>query len=261
MNDNYIITGILLTTLLLLLLVAGIFISIYIAGRQKMEQEIKITQLELGYEKELRQVETEVSEHMMEHFAQELHDNIGHTLTCTRLAIENKKLDEPQLEDTFSAIENYLGEALNQVKLLSRSLNTDYIANIGIIAAIQLEVNRIEQLKKCTIHWQPNDHDVTMDKNRELMTFRIFQEIVNNALKHANARNLFITLNGGNRFELEVKDDGKGFDRDHILATPKASGLKNVLKRAKMAGLECTIESAPGQGCHYKLRETTKIPS
>ena len=111
MDDNQIVMWVLFTTLMLLLLVAGIFISIYMAGKRRLQQEVTITQMELTYEKELRKVETEVSEQMMEQFAQELHDNVGHILTCMRITIENKKLDEPEIEQAFLPIEGYLDEA------------------------------------------------------------------------------------------------------------------------------------------------------
>ncbi len=260
MDDNQIVLGVLFTTLLLLLLVAGIFISIYMAGKRRLQQEVKIAQLELTYEKELRKVENEVSENMMEHFAQELHDNVGHTLTCMRIAIENKKLDEPEIEHTFLPIEGYLEEASQQLRLLSRSLNTEYIANIGLIAAIELEVDRINQLRRQKVHWQNAAGNLSLDHNQELMTFRIFQEMMHNSIKHSQARNITISLANNNGFELIVADDGKGFDVHQIEQSPKASGLKNIRKRAQMAGFTCSIESSPGAGCRYAIAQNTTTP-
>lgn len=253
MNDNQIVLGVLFTTLLLLLLVAGIFISIYMAGKRRL-------QLELNYEKELRKVETEVSEQMMEHFAQELHDNIGHTLTCMRVVIENKKLDLPEMEHTFLPIEGFLEEASQQLRLLSRSLNTEYIANIGLIAAIQLEVDRINQLRRQKVHWSYDADNLLLDHNQELMTFRIFQEMMHNSIKHSQARNITVWLAGNTGFELVVSDDGKGFDVQQTEQSPKASGLKNIRKRALMAGFTCSIESNPGEGCRYSIAQNTAKP-
>jgi signal transduction histidine kinase len=195
-----------------------------------------------------------VSEQLMQQFAQELHDNIGHTLICMRLEVENRKIDNPDVTGILSPIESYLDEASNQLRLLSRSLNTDYVSSAGLYNAIQLEVERQQQLKKFHIHWH---HDYThqlLDKNQELMTFRIFQEIVHNAIRHSKAKNLYITLRTTPVFELCVRDDGKGFHPEETLQTPSASGLKNMLKRASMAGLTCQIDSKPGAGCTYTLQ-------
>ncbi len=260
MADNQIMAGIVFTTLLLLLLVAGIFLSIYMAGKERMQQQIKITKIELDYEKELRQVETEVSEKMMERFAQELHDNIGHILTCMRITIENKKLDEPKLDQTFQPIENYLNEATGQLRLLSRSLNTDYVSNIGLHGAIKVEVERLNLLRRVQVNFDSEGQEMLINKNQELMAFRIFQEMIHNSIKHSRAKNLYISLDTSGNFALKVADDGKGFAAEEILNSPKASGLKNMMKRAKMAGMDCKIESAPGMGCKYALYQT-KTPA
>jgi len=254
MDDN-IVLGVIFITLLLLLLVAGIFISIYTAGKQRMQQEIKIGQMELKYEKELRQVEAEVGEGMMERFAQELHDNIGHVLTCMRITIENKKIDEPLLEAPFMPIENYLEEATEQLRLLSRSLNTEYVSNLGLKGAIMLEVERVKQLNRSRLYCDMEDGSASMDKDKELIAFRIFQEMMHNSIKHSGAKDLHVLFRTIDGLELRVADNGKGFVLEEILNSPRASGLKIMMKRARMAGFECAIDTSPGNGCTYTLRK------
>jgi len=256
MDDKQVILSVVFTTLLLLLLVAGIFISTYIAGRHRMQQEIKIAHLELNFEKEMRKAETEVSENMMQQFAQELHDNIGHILTCMRITIENKKMDSPEMVSSYAPIEGYLDEASDQIRLLSRSLNTDYVNNIGLPAAIELEVKRINNLKRQTIHWETTGSPANIDKNIELLVFRIFQEIMNNSIKHSKAKNIHVQLNTDGGFSLSVRDDGQGFDYEKTINSSRASGLKNILKRAEMTGMKCTVEASVGGGCSYTLRKT-----
>jgi two-component system, NarL family, sensor kinase len=260
MNTD-IVFAIVFSTLLILLLIAGLTISFFIAGRQRAKQQIELAQTHLMYEKELRQVETEVSEQLMQQFAQELHDNIGHILTCIRLEVENKKLDNPEIESLLTPTEKYLDEASQQLRLLSRSLNTDYIATNGLANAMHVEIERQQQLKKFHIHLDETGGYTELDKNQELMTFRIFQEIVHNAMRHSRAKNLFVNLQCIPSFELTVRDDGKGFNWEETIKTPRASGLKNVMKRAVMANLICKIESEAGRGCTYKLtkKEMTAI--
>lgn len=248
MTDQQIVLSVLFTTLLLLLLVAGIFISIYIAGRQRIQQE-------LGYEKELRKVEAEVSEAMMEQFAQELHDNVGHTLTCMRIIIENKKMDNDANIEIFGPIEGYLDAASEQLKMLSRSLNTDYISRIGLHAAIQLEVDRLHQLKRQHIQWEDKAEHLNLNENAKLMAFRIFQEMIQNSIKHSKAKNIAISLTANGKFQLIVRDDGRGFDYETIMLSPKASGLKNMVRRAAMVGMVLHIKTKPGEGCIYTLCE------
>ena len=253
--SNDILLSIVSITLLVLLLIAGIVITFFISGRQRIKQQMELTQAKMDFEKELRQVETEVSEHMMTHFAQELHDNIGQLLTAMHIQVENQKLDHPHLAEGFKPLEIYLDEVSQQLRLLSRTLNNDYLGHIGLLAAINLEVERLRALRRFTIHWQPLSGTTHLEKNQELMLFRVFQEIIQNALRHSGANNLTISVNLSQGFELSIKDDGKGFDKDAVMQSGQASGLLNISKRCRLAGIGCVIESQPGKGSLFILKK------
>jgi two-component system, NarL family, sensor kinase len=254
-ESHDIVLTIVLTTLLILLLIAGLTISFFISSRQNTKKEMELTNAKLNYEKELRKVEVEVSEHMTHQFAQELHDNIGQLLTCLRLEVENKKLDHPEVRPVFAQMEKYLDETVLQLQLLSRTLNSDYVSQLGLSKAIQLEVDRQKQIKKFNVHWTPNGEAPALDRNEQLMVFRILQEIINNALKHSTAKNLFIDVTTASDFQLTVRDDGRGFDLERILLTEKASGVRNILRRTSMAGFHCNVKTAPGEGCTYVIKK------
>ncbi len=260
MNNNDLYLAIIFITLLVSLLVAGIVITFFVAGRQRIRQEIQMAENKLAFEKELRQVETEVSENMMGHFAAELHDNIGQLITALYIQVENLKLDNPNLTAGFMPIEINITEINQQLRLLSRTLNNEYVGRIGLLTAIQLEVERLRGLKRFTVHYNEPQGQSNLEKNEELMIFRIFQEIIQNALRHSLAANLFITIDTiDNNFHLSVRDDGQGFDIDQILESNKASGLRNILKRAKLAGAMCTINSSPGNGSLFILKKVSNL--
>ena len=258
MNQQYIYT-IILTTIAILLLLIGLIAVLFITNRQKLKQQSEVANIRLAYEQELRQVSAEVSEHMMERFAQELHDNIGHILTTMRLQIENRKLDVPTLEPAFRPIEMSLDDATKQLKLLSRSLNTDYVNNIGLKAAIEIEVEKLRQLRRIEVQYAAGNGSFELDMNQELMVFRIFQEMLHNTMKHSKAQNVAITVQPGELVLLKVHDDGKGFDMGETMQSFRSSGLGNMKKRAQLAGLECTIETSPGAGCTYTISRQTSL--
>lgn len=243
MND--IVVGIVSTTLIILLLLAGLIIAFFMVGKQRAQQEKTLIENKLAFEREIRQVETEVSEHVMGQFAQELHDNIGQLLTAVHIQVENQKLDHPELAESFKPTEIYLGEVSQQLRLLSRTLNNDYVGHIGLAAAIGVEVDRLKTLRRVTIHWDSFNEKSTLSKDQELMVFRIFQEISQNVLRHSGAKNLYLSLNTGNSgFEFRAEDDGKGFNKEETFMQNKASGLRNILKRARLAEMECEITSS-----------------
>lgn len=252
MSEQYVYT-IILATIAILLLLIGFIAVLLITYRQKLKQQSEVAKMRLAYEQELRQVSAEVSEYMMERFAQELHDNVGHILTIMRLQIENKKLDAPELEPAFQPIEMSLDDASKQLKLLSRSLNTDYVNNIGLRAAIEIEVEKLLQLRRVEIKYLASNGNFGLDMNQELMVFRIFQEMIHNTMKHSKARNIVITVQPGESLFLKVQDDGRGFDLDETMNSSRSSGLGNMRKRAQLAGLECLIETSLGAGCIYTI--------
>ena len=251
---NEIALSIILVTLLILLLIAGIAISFFLANQQRMRQERLLSETKTNFERELRQVEQEVSEHVMGQFARELHDNIGQTLTSMNFEIENRKHDHPENKEGYATIQIYLAEATKQLRLLSRTLNNDFIGHSGLYGAIQLEVDRLNALRRFVVSLKMDAGVSTLEKDQELMVFRIVQEIAQNALKHSGAKQLLINLQS-EPFELTVTDDGNGFDYETVINSNKASGLRNILKRAELAALNCTIQTKLGEGTTYILKK------
>ena len=254
MNHQTLFIGIIVTTLVILLLIAGIVISVFMANRQRLKQDIKLSQIELTYEKELRQTELEVKEQLMAQVSRELHDHVGHTLTNMRLTIENKKIDFPEVENLFKPVETLLDEASLQLRMLSRSMNSDYLNGLTFQDAIQQEVTRLQTISKMEIDYRPGTYLYPiLNKDQLLMSFRIFQEILNNAIKHSGAKKLLIRSNHTD-FILQVTDQGKGFNLQLMLNSGKASGLQNMKKRASLAKLDLIISTAPEKGTTVLLK-------
>lgn len=246
---------IIIVTLIILLLIAGITLSFFMISKEKSIKEAELAEARLSYEKELRLVENELSESLMQQFSRELHDNVGHLLTCLRLELENRKLDNEALFEELETADQYLDETTEQLRLLSRSLNTDFITRNGLVKSMTLEIDRYRQLKKFELEWNHQYEDKVMDANQELMVFRIFQEVLNNAAKHAKAKRLTVSMASQPAFHLKIADDGVGFDNAGVIGGSKSSGLSNIMKRADMAGLTCKLDSRPGAGTTFEFTE------
>lgn len=258
--ETDIVIAVVVTTVLVLLLVGGIMASFFFVARQRYRQGLQLAEQKLLFERELRTVETEVTESIMNQFARELHDNIGQLLTALHIQVENLKLDHPQMTESFKPSEIYITEINQQLRLLSRTLNNDYIGHIGLLGALQVEVNRLNSLKRLTVHFQAASGPSNLEKNQELMVFRIFQEISQNALRHAKAKNLYVkAVTGDGDFLLEIRDDGQGFDTAAVMASDRSSGLRNIAKRAELAGLSLRIESSAGNGSLFIIKKRDKL--
>jgi len=249
MNSSDLYLGILGITLVFIILVAGVIISVIISNKQRAEQKAKISLMELSYEKELRDAETEVKEQLMGYFSREIHDNVGHTLTYMRLLIENKKIDDPSLIEVFKPIETFLVQASDQLRMLSRSMNTDYIQQLDLKDAITLEVERLRNISQNKVELIIGDssEELILDKNQQLMAFRIFQEILNNSIKHSEASKISIRYKMRN-YIFQVEDNGKGFSIDDVQYSNRSSGLNNMRKRAELAKMNLDIIAQPSKG-------------
>jgi two-component system, NarL family, sensor kinase len=256
MNSDEIIIMVICSSLLILVLVAIMAIVFVIAAKQKLRQEIALTQTKIEFEKELRQVENEVSESLMSRFAQELHDNIGQLHTAMYIQIQNQKIDHPEIGEKLNVIETYLGEATRQLKILSRTLNYDYLGHAGLLPAVDMEVEKLRNLKRFDVKYNKEGLTTPLNKNQELMVFRIFQEIIQNALRYSSAKILEVTLTcSENDFYFRIGDDGKGFNVESILSSAASNGLRNMRKRAEMAELKFELTSSPGNGTVYVLKK------
>jgi signal transduction histidine kinase len=119
-----------------------------------------------------------------------------------------------------------------------------------------MECERLQKASGMEIVLKEGDNElIGGQKDRELMAFRIFQEIITNNIKHAKATKMEILLNIESTI-LGVSDNGKGFDLQSTLNSNRASGIKNILKRAQLAGFTCNIDSKPNLGCSYLLKIT-----
>lgn len=254
MND--IVLSIISVTIILLLLISGIVFSAFRLQRQRVVQQQKLNEVRLEFQHELRKAESEVSEGVLTRLATDLHDNIGQLLTAARIEIENRKLDYPECEKAFRSVDFFLGEATQQLRILSRTLNSDYLGKKGLLGALNVESERLRALKRFELKTSFDYAATPLDKDAELMVFRIFQEVVQNILKHAEATQVEVSLVASlNDFSLKISDNGRGFDFSEMRNSDIGSGISNIVKRTALAGLTCDFQTMPGHGTKVLLKK------
>lgn len=250
---SQVVWGVIAGTLIVLLLMAIVFITFFLSNQKIERQEKILAETKLHFEKEIRGIETEVQEHLMASIANELHDNAGQLLTAMHIEIHNQKTDFPEQAENFKLMESYLEEVIQLLRLLGKSLNTDFIHDSGLKSALQVETERLNSLRRFQVHLNLSSLESKLQKDQELILFRIFQEIMQNALKHAKAKNVYVDLHF-QPFSFTIKDDGVGFDYAYIKTSKKASGLRNIVKRANLANLTCQIDTQEGKGATFTFQ-------
>jgi two-component system NarL family sensor kinase len=255
MPDKQIVYFIAFSTLIILLLIGGVLRAIFLAQQQRINSELLLAEARIEYESELRTIESEVQEAALTQIGAELHDNIGQLLAVMNVQLEKEKLQEPSLVAKLTPVSNTLQSTMEQVRLLSHSLSNDFITERGLQQSIAQEVERLQAIGKYNIQFKTDEVEPPLSKDARTVAFRIFQESISNALRHAKPKNIYIKLQGEGDFCLQVRDDGKGFDKDAAMLASKGLGLKNMVRRAALAGLTCDIESVPDEGATFTVSQ------
>ena len=158
-------------------------------------------------------------------------------------------------ENKLEAVSTSVVQLANSLRKISHSLNPNWLENIGFINAIKSESNRISGNKGIEISTNIND-DINPKINHEIeiVIFRIFQETINNILKHAKASRIEINISTSPKLIIEIADNGKGFNADDEGFTD-SMGLKNCKSRAKLINFDYQINSEIGRGTKVLLTE------
>lgn len=174
--------------------------------------------------------------------AEELHDDLGSTLTTVRLYFENLKeqFSEERSQVVFNRTENLLDEAYEKIRLMSHTRNSGIMASKGLIPALESLAQKISQGGKVKVEVLHHGLDQSLENSLELTIFRILQELLSNIIKHANATNAVISLTAyEDSINIMVEDDGIGFQTD---TKSKASGIGLLNIEKRIEGLDGTME-------------------
>jgi len=151
--------------------------------------------------------------------------------------------------DLVSQCYEYVHEAMEEIRKLSHSLVAPSLGDMSLKEALQELVENANLFYEAYVQLVADEkyYEQNRDKNKELMFYRIVQELLNNILKHAKANKVVISLKTDEEnFFLSVVDDGAGFD---CMQKRNDIGLKNISNRLEFYSGKINIISVPGQGC------------
>jgi two-component system NarL family sensor kinase len=255
-TDNIIIF-LVVTTITILVLISFIITIIFLYRRMQLSHIKNLEKLKSDYEKTLLKAQLEIQELTFQSISRNIHDNINLSLTLAKLhlvTIDRKNVGSHN-ENIAASIE-LVGRAIMDLSDISQSMNSDIIADQGLISALEREVEKIRALKLFPINVEIAGSAVFMDGQRELFVFRIVQEAFNNILKHSRAENVKLRMYySDDRISITIADDGVGFDPNEVSKNRKNSkaGVRNMKKRAAVLGGNCSVTSATGKGTIVKL--------
>ena len=187
--------------------------------------------------------------------ARELHDEISQLLTVVQLSLEALPDDAAGV----SKARHLLTKTQKELHRVIYDLRPSLLDDLGLAAAIRWYAENVLEPRGLAVHLEIEE-DLRLASEIEIATFRIFQEIVTNILRHARADNVSIELYAaGRRLVLAVEDDGTGFSRE---AATAGAGLVGMRERAEIVGGHLHLDSAPGTGTQVvmEIPIVTAIP-
>jgi PAS domain S-box-containing protein len=226
-----------------------------ITDRREMEK--KLLKKELNKQKLIVQAVVDAQENERAQIGKELHDNVNQILSTTKLYLELARTDDDDRLNLITRSVKNIHHAINEIRNISRSLVPPSIGDLGLLDSINDLIENIKAIKAIHVEFYPvGAFEEKISDQQKLMLFRIIQEQVNNVLKHSEAKNLIIELilvENENRIELNITDDGKGFEPAKM-KRKKGLGISNIISRADLFGGRVSIVSAKAEGCKLSIQ-------
>lgn len=193
------------------------------------------------YEREIAETQIEIREETLRNISWELHDNIGQLLTLANIQLQHAS------PENMGEISEIITKSLKEVRALSKVINPDFINNVKLKKALELEIARFNRLNYIEASLDVTGEEYEINQKHGIIIFRILQEFFSNTIKHSKATKLEVFLSFKDDFvEIKAQDNGVGFDM--VRVGLKGIGLQNIKARAKLINAEVKFKSEPQKG-------------
>ncbi len=181
--------------------------------------------------------------------ARELHDGLGSMLSGLKLNFSRLTQNS---NAPVTSVTTQLDQAIAELRQIAQNMMPESLLKLGLIPALKDLCSRFST-NEVAIEFQTFDVNEEMSEHTQITIYRIVQELLNNALKHAQASEILVSCTqSGSHFFITVEDNGKGFDVKKD-TSHKTMGLKNIKNRVDFLKGKLEIESQPEQGSVFNI--------
>lgn len=225
-----------------------------IAEKDAALQKDKVKQLEQENQMVALQSMMEGQEQERKRLARDLHDGLGGLLSSAKhrfsnILSENKNLDNNEFKEALNLLDNTSSEALK----IAHNLMPAALVKFGLVDALRDFCSNVSESTGIPFDFQTFGIEQRLESSIEIMIYRIVQELVNNIVKHAYAKEAIVQLmKNENTILLTVEDDGKGFDPNKIKTS--GAGMRNIQSRVDYLKGQMEIDSKPGEGSTFIIQ-------
>ena len=251
-NNEEVVFAILIAAFVLILLVSFIVVFILYYQKRRHAHVHEMNSVKTKFQQTLLESQLEIKEQTLQHIARELHDNLGQVASLIKINLNTLQLDEPKTIQKVEDTKELVRELISDLKSLTITLNGDRVSQLGIAKCLEMEVERLNKTGLFEASFDQQGAIPTIDANTTVILYRMVQEIINNAVKHSNAKHINISLAASeNLLSLVCRDNGRGFEVERIKSG--GSGLTNLQNRAKLIKAKLSIQSSPEAGTAFLI--------
>jgi two-component system, NarL family, sensor kinase len=240
------------STIILLLLATFIVLFLFIHQRRAYRYKRQVQKMQ----EEFSKAQIELQEQVLGTVSAEIHDNLGQMLSVIKLNLSKLSkmvgVEAKKEEELIGEIKTQVSGVITDMRNILKTLSPDFISDFGLSEAVKIELERIDRTGHIKTNLSIGGEPIKFNPKVEIVLFRIAQELMNNAIKHAEATLLQVDLQySGGLLKMTVSDDGKGFDPDSLLlrdAGQSGNGLKNMKNRVKVIGGNLNFVSSKQYG-------------
>lgn len=184
--------------------------------------------------------------------ARDIHDELGQQLTGLKMDVSwlSSKLKEKDgaMDEKIKGMTELLDEAVRSVRRISANLRPSILDDLGLEAALEWQSQEVQKRFGIKINFNSEFPEIELPEGVATGLFRVYQEALTNAVRHANAHTIDSRLSlSANKIILEINDDGKGMDLK-AATTKKSFGLLGIKERVFVMNGKYEIKSEPGKG-------------
>ena len=202
---------------------------------------------------------TEIEEQARRTGALYLHDRVGQTLFVLKIRLEmiaktkgNSETSE-DWKDIFKLIEKLIDDA----RILSYEMSPAILNELGLEAALESLVDQTNRQHDIVVSFRSDQQPKPLEDDICTLLYRAVSELLTNIVKHANAKNVIISIRkDNNQVQLDIEDDGAGFETERLKFLPdknKGFGLFSIKERLQWHHGDMVIKSTRGQGTQINL--------
>ncbi|WP_026724910.1 tetratricopeptide repeat-containing sensor histidine kinase [Flavobacterium sasangense] len=242
----------------LLLISSFTIIGLIVFRNFRAKAKLQKEQLELENKLLEEQSNYKIQEQRLD-ISRELHDNVGSQLTFIISILDNLKSSSVQFDDAIDKKIDTLTNFAN--KSISELRDTIWVLNSKQLSLFELKTRMTNFIKDASesvdtisFHFDFDiQNDVQLSSKQAINLYRILQEIVNNAIKHANAKDISVSISQiENELQIKISDNGIGFDYES--QKRKSFGLTNIKNRIQEINGNLEVESNETKGTNYSIK-------